>query len=190
MVGLDLSGVKNLVDDWIVDEVEITRAGSVAAAVLNTTTGDLEGEATFLVYAHLGLLTPLSAMSPTELAHLQRVPDDTNATYRLLLPADAVAEPTTGDLVRCTVSNTTTPDPWLPRRRFRVAQLAEVSSFNVARVLYLEELSRSNVDVPPAAAGPVFSGYGPPPAPPPSTWPVGSKYLDLLTNDVYEVGTP
>lgn len=141
MAGLDLSGLRTVVEAWIGDsDVEIVRDHGASDDELDEATGQLEAPAAELVYAGPGAVQPMSGFTSVPDPDVQRILATTDATYRMLLSLDAPADVRPGDLVRVTANRSTTPDPQLLARRFEVVELGSVSSFAVVRFIYLKQL--------------------------------------------------
>lgn len=139
MAGLDLSGVADVVDSWVVDLAEITRDNGTADDDLDPETGMLEpSEGDPVIYAGRAALLPGSdgGITPPD---QQQISEETRSTYRMLIPfgVDVPDDIRAGDVVRWTQANTSTPDPFLLLRRFEVDDLPIVSSFHVGTIIPL-----------------------------------------------------
>lgn len=142
MAGLDLSGVQQTFEAWLVDEIEITRSNGSADDTLNEETGRLVGAPDRVIYDALGAVLPWTANGLTSVPDpdLQRRLELSDAKYRLLLPLAADAPTVIGDSVRVKATHSATPDPLLTTRLFEVVELAEVSSMSVLRTIYLKQV--------------------------------------------------
>lgn len=140
MAGLDLSGIKRLVDSWLVDEILVGRDNGETDDELDEETGQLIPTPDVQVYAGLGVVQSISGFSEVPDPDVQRVVEETGADYRALLPLEVTAEFVVGDLVRVTAQHTETQDPRLMSRRFRVVDLGGASSYAVLQILYLKQV--------------------------------------------------
>jgi hypothetical protein len=143
MAGLDLSGVARAVDGWVVDEGRIWRDQGSADDVLDEETGDLTpGPAAADIYTGRMMIQALTGFDTDTDPDVATIISESGATHRMLLPAPASVEPRTGDLAQVTEQHGTTADPTLPGKTFQVVHPGRASSFYVARVIYLKDVTR------------------------------------------------
>jgi hypothetical protein len=155
MAGLDLSGIKRLVDSWLVDQVLITRDNGEHDDVLDEETGQLTPTDAIGLYYGDGMVQSLAGFSEVPDPDVQRIVEATDADYRALIPLEVGIEFVVGDAVRVMEQRGTTVDPKLTRRRFQIVDTGGASSWNVLQVLYLKQVDVVSLDPDPADAIPL-----------------------------------
>lgn len=182
--GLDLSGVAAAVDQWLADELVISRNLGESDDTLDPETGQLVSGGDVVVYAGRGAIQPLSGYTAMQDPDVARIVEETGARYRALLPHDVTVEFEVGDALWVAAVNSPSADPLLATRVFGVVDLGAVSSFSAARFLYLKQTARTTD---PGVEPPrmVLTGEGPPDESIAAL--PGSTYVDTLTGTVYEL---
>ncbi|WP_372407409.1 DUF6093 family protein [Streptomyces luteireticuli] len=140
MAGLDLDGIRRVVESILDDQILVTRdpAGR-SDDVLDDRTGALRPSTSVTVWSGRGAVTAGSpaVSDPIDGAHIAVRPITT--TYQALIPVDAPALHRDDQLVITGSLRSAGPrDPLLLGRTFRVAGTA-VSSFAIVRIVRLQE---------------------------------------------------
>lgn len=138
MVGLDLTGVRALLDSWIVDTVEIVRDNGSVDDALDPETGDIIPAAVTPVYTGEGAIQPLGGASALPDIDAMTQPIDSDTTHRLLLSLTVLDEIQVGDIVGATEIVAESSDPLLIGRKFKTTEVPSASSFAVVRIVFLK----------------------------------------------------
>jgi Family of unknown function (DUF6093) len=138
MAGLDLSGVRRVIDGWLVDTVRCVRDNGNADDVLDPVTGELVSPAAPVVYDGPGGMIPIvqaDLADPDVATYYQRL----GARYKLLLPMGASDGVTfrQNDLWSVTAVVSTSGDPTLVGQQFAAVDPPAPSSFAAVRIIYV-----------------------------------------------------
>lgn len=141
MAGLDFTGIRSLVNDWLVDTIRFERDNGVADDVLDEETGELIPPPAEVIYDGPGAVQPVSGFSeitdPNVATHYQ----ESGATYRVLIPLNEPLDYRAGDIVKVTAVAEETGDPALVGPRWKVVEQRGESSFQVVRIIYLRPVA-------------------------------------------------
>ena len=140
MVGLDLTGVADVVNDWLVDEVLIYRDSQYEEDTLDDTTGNLTAAPVFQIYDGTGAVQPIGSASVDP--QQQRVLIASGARYRILLPTTALfaTEIRPGDKVRVVTAVGASTDADVLTRLFQVVDFTPAGSWSVVTSVWVKLL--------------------------------------------------
>lgn len=154
--GLDLSAAADFLEDIMAEGLVVARSNGQADDVLDPETGELtEAQPRTAVYVGRGFIQPLSGFTAMADPDVSRIVEETGAKYRAGLPAGDTSDIKVGDEVWVSESHNPNAGPLLLTKVFQVVDLAGVSSFQVARFLYLKQIADTNTPgvVPPWPTG-------------------------------------
>lgn len=143
-MGLDLTGVRTVLDDLIFDGsgVFIVEDNGVADDVLNEGTGELESLPGEQIYAGEGVILPVTSFGAGQVADIgiALTPTDSETTHKILLPLTAPAGIRVGQQVQATEVNPLMGDPQLVGRWFELTELPTTAALSVLRIAFLKPL--------------------------------------------------
>lgn len=140
--GLDLSGLVDVVNDWLVDGLVIARTNGEADDVLDES-GGLEPGPRTAVYVGPGAVQPLTGYTALQDPDVARMVEQSGARYRALLPAGTTADIRVGDELWVNELNNPSADPLLLTRVFGVVDLGGATSFQGVRFVYLKQIAET-----------------------------------------------
>lgn len=145
MAGLDLTALEGVFTPWLVDQVEILRDNQYVGDDVDDD-GDVTVPEPTVIYNGVGMLQPLNHAAVAANAMASAVA--AGATYRVLLPADAVfaTDPRPGDSVRVTAVNGASQDLRQMVHQFRLVDYEQVSGWNILRFLYVKQVNVATAD--------------------------------------------